>query len=81
MNYIDNLDYLVNKYNNTYHSKIKLKNVDVKSNIYIVSGKEINEKDLTFKIGDNVRISKYMLYIYICYMLNRKVMIISLIAR
>ena len=81
MNYIDNLDYLVNKYNNTYHSKIKLKTVDVKSNIYIVSGKEINEKDLTFKIGDNVRISKYMLYIYICYMLNRKVMIISLIAR
>ena len=31
--YIDNLDNLVNKYNNTYHSTIKIKPLDVKSNI------------------------------------------------
>ena len=31
----------------------------IKSNTYIDSGKEINEKDPKFKIGDNVRISKY----------------------
>ena len=30
--YIDKLDDIVNKYNNAYHSTIKLKPVDVKSN-------------------------------------------------
>ena len=30
--YIDKLDDTVNKYNNTYHSTIKMKPVDVKSN-------------------------------------------------
>ena len=39
--YIDKLDYIVNKYNNTYHSTIKMKPFDVKSNIYINSSKEI----------------------------------------
>ena len=57
--YIDKLDDLVNKYNNTYHSTIKRKSIDVKSNTYIDSGKEINNKDTEFKIGDIVRISKY----------------------
>ena len=32
--YIDKLDDIVNKYNNTYHSTIKIKPADVKSNIY-----------------------------------------------
>ena len=32
--YIDKLDDIVNKYNNTYHSTIKMKPADVKSNIY-----------------------------------------------
>ena len=31
--YIDQLDDIVNKYNNTYHRTIKMKPVDVKSNI------------------------------------------------
>ena len=56
--YIDKLDDIVNKYNNTYHSTIKTKPVDVKSNTYIDSSKEIN-KDPKFKINDIVRISKY----------------------
>ena len=56
--YIDKLDDIVNKYNNTY-STIKMKLVDVKSNTYIDSDKEINNKDPKFKIGDIVRISKY----------------------
>ena len=30
--YIDKLDEIVNKYSNTYHSTIKMKPVDVKSN-------------------------------------------------
>ena len=57
--YIDKLEDIVNKYNNTYHSTIKMKPVDVKSNTYIGSSKEINNKNPKFKIGDNVRISKY----------------------
>ena len=39
--YIDNLDDIINKYNNTYHSTIEMKTVDVKPNTYIESGKEI----------------------------------------
>ena len=31
--YIDKLDGTVNKYNNTYHSRITMKSVDVKLNI------------------------------------------------
>ena len=35
-----------------------MKPVDVKSNSYINSSKEINDEDPKFKIGDTVRISK-----------------------
>ena len=57
--YIDRLNDIVNKYNNTYHITIKLKPVDVKSSTYIDSSKEINDKNPKFKIGDTARISKY----------------------
>ena len=33
--YIDKVDDIVNKFNNTYHSTIKMKPVDVKSSTYI----------------------------------------------
>ena len=56
--YTDKLDDIVNKYNNTY-STVKMKAVDVKSNTYNNSSKEINDKDPKFKISDTVRISKY----------------------
>ena len=39
--YIGKLDNAVNKYNNTYHTTIKMK-LYVKSNTYINSSKEIN---------------------------------------
>ena len=32
--YIDELDDIANKFKNTYHTTIKMKHVDVKSNIY-----------------------------------------------
>ena len=35
--YIDKLDDIVNEYNNTYHRKIKMKPVDVKNSIYILT--------------------------------------------
>ena len=56
--YYDVLDDIVNKYNNTKHSTIKMKPIDVKDNkrAYI---DEHNEKDSRFKVGDRVRISKF----------------------
>ena len=36
-----------------------MKPVDFKDNTYIDFKKEVNDKDLKFKVGDNVRISKY----------------------
>ena len=38
--YIDKLDDIVDKCNNTYHNTIKIKPVDVKSSTYIDSSKE-----------------------------------------
>ena len=57
--YIDNSDGVVNKYNNTYHSAIKMKPVDIKPSTYIDSSKEINDENPKFKTGDIFRISKY----------------------
>ena len=36
-----------------------MKSVDAKDNTYIDFKKEANDKDPKFKVGDNVRISKY----------------------
>ena len=52
--YIDKLDDIVNEYNNTYHTTIKMKSIDVKDNTYINTDKEINNKDPKFKDGDRV---------------------------
>ena len=62
--YIDKLDDIQCKYNNTYNRAIKMKPVDFKDNTYIDSmelhsNKELNDKDRKFKVGDHVRISKY----------------------
>ena len=42
--YIDKLDDIVNKCNNTYHSAIKIKPVDLKSITYIDSRKDVNKR-------------------------------------
>ena len=57
--YIDKLDDTVRKYNNTYHRSIKMKPVDVIDNTYIDFKKEVDDKNPKFKVGDQVRISKY----------------------
>ena len=66
--YYDVLDDIVNEYNNTKHSTIKMKPIDIKDTtkssslernnkrVYI---DEHNEKDSRFKVGDRVRISKF----------------------
>ena len=57
--YTDQLDDIVNEYNNTYHRTIKLKLVDVKSRNYIEYNVNSNDKDPKFQVDDHVRISKY----------------------
>ena len=57
--YIDQLDDIVNEYNNTCHITIKMKPVDFKDNTHIDFKKEINGKNPKFKVGHHVRISKY----------------------
>ena len=48
--FIDKLGDVVNKYNNTYHSTMKMKPSDVKSNTNIDSSKKINDKNLNLKL-------------------------------
>ena len=57
--YIDKLNDIVNEYNNTYHRTIRMTLVDVKDNAHIDFGKEVNDEDPKFKVGDHVRISKH----------------------
>ena len=48
--YINKLDDVVKEYNNTYHTTIKMKPVDVEDNTYIDFKKEINDKDPKLKL-------------------------------
>ena len=57
--YFDVLDDIVNKYNNTVHRSIKMKPIDVTSDSYAEYNEDSNKKDPKFKIGDQIRISKY----------------------
>ena len=56
---IDVLDDIVKKYNNTVHSSIEMKPKNVTDIKYVEYSEETNKKDPKFKIGENVRISKY----------------------
>ena len=53
------LDDVVNKYNNTKHSTIKMKPIGVGDNNKRVYIDEHNEKGSRFKVDDRVRISRY----------------------
>ena len=57
--YIDKINDIVDEYNNTYYTTIKLRPIDVEDNMYINTDKEINDKGFKFKVCDHVRISKY----------------------
>ena len=46
--HINKLDDIVNEYNNTYHTTIKMKPIDVKNNTYINTSKKINYKGPKF---------------------------------
>ena len=62
--YFDVLDDIVNKYNNTVHRTIKMKSIEVTDDYYAECNENSmelhsNKKNPEFKVGDNVRISKY----------------------
>ena len=57
--YIDKLYDIVNEYNDAKRRTTKMKPIDLKDNTYIDFGKEVNDNDPKFKVGDHVRISKY----------------------
>ena len=57
--YFNVLDDIVNEYNNTVYRIMKMKLTDVTSDSYAEYNEDSNEKDLKFKAGGHVRISKY----------------------
>ena len=46
--YIDKVNEIINKQSNAYHSTIKIKPIDVKSNTHIISNKENNKEGSEF---------------------------------
>ena len=48
----------MNKCNKIFHNMIEIKHADIKANTYTDLNREINDKNLKFKIIDFVRISK-----------------------
>ena len=57
--YFDVLKDIVDKYNNTVHRTIKIKPIEVRDHFYAEYDEIPNKKNPKFKVGDNVRISKY----------------------
>ena len=57
--YIDILNDIANKYNNTIHRTIKVKPIDVTNNSYVEYNEEPNKKSPRFKVNYHLRISKY----------------------
>ena len=56
--WIDKLDEMVDKYNNPYHTTIKMKLIDINPSIYIDFDKENDKEGPKFKVGNHVRIPK-----------------------
>ena len=58
--YFDVLNNIVDKYNNTVHKTIKMKPIEVTDDYYAEYNEDLsNKKNSKFKVGDNVKISKY----------------------
>ena len=57
--YIDVLNDIVNRYNNTVHRTIKMKPIDVTGDSYVEYNENFNKKCPKFKVNDHARIPKY----------------------
>ena len=53
------IDDIVDKYNNKVYKTIQMKRINVTDDSYAKNNEDFNKKDLKFKVGDHVRISKY----------------------
>ena len=58
-NSFDVFDDIFDKYNNTVHKTIKMKSIEVTNDYYAEYSKISGKKNPKFKVGDNLRISKY----------------------
>ena len=56
--YFDDLNDILNDYNNAFHKNITMKDINVKSDSYAECNVDFKEKDPKFKTGDHVIISK-----------------------
>ena len=54
--YIDKLDDLVIKYNNTYQSTIKMKHVNVNARLYIDFGKADKDPEVNMLTLENIKV-------------------------
>ena len=57
--YVDVLDDMVNKYNNTVHRTLKMKPIDVTNDSYAEYNEDSSKRNPKFKVGVHLRISKY----------------------
>ena len=57
--YFDVLSDIVDQYNNTVHRTIEMKPIEDADDSYAEYNEIANKKNPKFKVGDNVRISKY----------------------
>ena len=69
--YIDKLGNIVNEYNNTFHSTIKMESASLKASMYIVFGVKNIDKESEFEVGNHIRISKHKKHL--CKRLHSKV--------
>ena len=61
--FINKLNKIDEKYNNTCHRTIKMKPALIKLDIFIDFGVEHNGKDPKFRVADHKRVSKYKTFL------------------
>ena len=75
--YFNVLDDIVDKYNNSFHSSIKMKPKDLNDYSFVEYNEETNRKNPKFRVGDNVRISKYKIFFFIHLIVVKKFLLLK----
>ena len=61
--FIDALNDMVNKYNNTVHRTIKMKPIDITDDSYLEYNEDSNKKNPKFKVNDHIRIVSIKIFL------------------